>query len=153
MLKRREIDEVWLVLSPHNPLKDVAGLWDENKRLELITSAIATRPNIKVCTIEFTLPKPNYTINTLRTLSEQYPEHRFSILIGADNYAIFDKWRAYDEILTHYIIYVYPRRGVERQAGRFDQMIWIDDAPLFDVSSTEIRNRIARGEPIDDLIP
>jgi len=152
MLKRDDVDEVWLVLSPHNPLKEVSGLWDEQKRLTLVESACSRHKGLKVCTVEFGLPKPNYTINTLRYLSKQFPGHTFSMLIGADNYEIFDKWKDYQEILDNYRIYVYPRRGSCRIRGRFEEMKWLMDAPMFDVSSTEIREKIARGENVDDLL-
>jgi len=153
MLLREDVDEVWLVLSPHNPLKEASGLWDEQKRLELVEKACRNNMKIKACTEEFLLPKPNYTIDTLKHLSGKYLEHRFSILIGADNYAIFDRWRAWEKIISNYRIYVYPRKGSERIEGRFDEMVWLEDAPLFDISSTEIRERMARGESVDDLIP
>lgn len=153
MLQREDVDEVWLVLSPHNPLKDISGLWAEQKRLALVRDACEHHNGLKTCTVEFGLPKPNYTINTLRYLSRQFPGHRFSVLIGADNYEIFDKWRDYKEILANYRIYVYPRLGYCRKPGRFDEMEWLWDAPLFNVSSTEIRERMARGECIDDLLP
>lgn len=153
MLQQTGVDEVWLVLSPHNPLKDVSRLWNEEKRLELVKKACRHNALIIVCTVEFSLPKPNYTINTLRHLSVKYPEHKFSILIGADNYAIFDKWQSWEEILSNYKIYVYPRSGSKKIEGRFDEMEWLEDAPLFDISSTEIREKMARGESVDDLIP
>lgn len=153
MLGRDDVDEVWLVLSPHNPLKDVAGLWDEQKRLELVEKACEQHKGLKACTVEFGLPKPNYTINTLRYLARQFPGHRFSMLMGADNYEIFDKWKSWQEILSNYKIFVYPRSGSNRIRGRFEEMEWLMDAPLFNISSTEIRNRIARGECVDDLLP
>lgn len=153
MLGRDDIDEVWLVLSPHNPLKEVSRLWDEQKRLALVNEACEHHPGLKACTVEFGLPKPNYTVNTLRYLARQFPGHNFSLLIGADNYEIFDKWRDYGEILANYKIYVYPRTGYRRIRGRFEEMEWLMDAPLFDISSTEIRERIERGECVDDLIP
>lgn len=153
MLGRDDVDEVWLVLSPHNPLKDVSGLWNEQKRLALVKDACERHKGLKTCTVEFGLPKPNYTINTLRYLTRQFPGHRFSMLIGADNYEIFDKWKDYGEILANYRIYVYPRLGYSKKPGQFDEMIWLVDAPLFDISSTEIRKRMASGECIDDLLP
>lgn len=153
MLSRDDVDEVWLVLSPHNPLKDVAGLWDEQKRLELVEKACEQHKGLKACTVEFGLPKPNYTINTLRHLSRQFPCHSFSMLIGADNYEIFDKWKSWQEILANYKIFVYPRSGSNRILGRFEEMEWLMDAPLFNISSTEIRERLARGECVDNLLP
>jgi len=153
MLRRDDVDEVWLVLSPQNPLKEASGLWDEQKRLALIEDVCSKHDGIKACTVEFGMPRPNYTINTLRYLTRQFPGHRFAILIGADNYEIFDKWKDYGEIIANYKIYVYPRTGSRRIRGRFEEMEWLMDAPLFDVSSTEIREKIERGESVDDLLP
>ena len=91
-------------------------------------------------------------MNTLRILSEKYKDYQFSLLIGADNYAIFDKWYCYDEILRDYEVYVYPREGVEVDRAKFPQMKWLD-APLYPISSTMVREKLARGEAVDDLVP
>jgi len=152
LLEHTDIDELWYVVSPHNPLKLRSDLWNDDLRFRLVTIATDSNPRLKVCDIEFHLPIPSYTINTLRILSNKYKNHQFSLLIGADNYQIFDKWYCFDEILRDYPIYVYPREGVEVDYDKFPQMHWLD-APLYPISSTMIRERLSRGEAVDDLVP
>lgn len=153
VLRNVDVDALWFVLSPHNPLKSPKDLWPEQKRLLLVRQAIEGHVGLEACDVEFSLPKPNYTINTLRHLAAQYPEHTFSILIGEDNYQIFDRWREWQEIINRWPIYVYPREGSESDRTRFPEMHWLDHAPHYNVSSTEIRQRLSRGESIDDLTP
>jgi nicotinate-nucleotide adenylyltransferase len=152
LLEHADVDELWYVVSPQNPLKQKADLWDDLLRYRLACEATKHNPHLSVCDIEFHLPVPSYTVNTLRILSEKYKGYKFSLLIGADNYQIFDKWYCYDEILRNYKIYVYPREGVEVDRNKFPQMNWLD-APLYPISSTMIRERLKRGESIDDLVP
>ncbi len=152
MLEHGGVDELWYVVSPQNPLKKRTDLWDDGLRYRLACEATKGNTRLSVCDVEFDLPKPSYTINTLRTLSERYQDCQFSLLIGADNYAIFDKWYCYDEILRDYEVYVYPREGVVVDRAKFPQMKWLD-APLYPISSTMIRERLARGEAVDDLVP
>lgn len=153
VLNNGDIDELWFVLSLHNPLKSPADLWPEQRRLSLVRQAIDGKNGLKACDVEFSLPKPNYTINTLRHLSAQYPQHTFSILIGEDNYNIFDRWRDWQDIIRNWHIYVYPREGTSSDRNRFPQMQWLDQAPHFNISSTEIRQRLSKGEPVDELTP
>lgn len=153
VLATEDVDALWFVLSPHNPLKNPTDLWSEQKRLSLVQEAIAGHKGIAACDIEFSLPKPNFTINTLRHLSALYPQHTFSVLIGEDNYAIFDHWCDWQEILNNWTIYVYPREGCESNRSRFPQMRWLDNAPHYNISSTEIRHRLSCGESVDDLTP
>ena len=152
LLEHADVDELWFVVSPQNPLKKRADLWDDELRFRLACEATKGNERMAVCDVEFDLPKPSYTVNTLRILSKKYPDCKFSLLIGADNYQIFDKWYCYDEILRDYTIYVYPREGVEVDLARFPQMKWLD-APLYPISSTMIRERLARGENVEDLVP
>ena len=152
LLEHTDIDELWYVVSPQNPLKKRADLWDDELRYRLACEATKHNTRLSVCDVEFLLPIPSYTVNTLRILSERYKDCQFSLLVGADNYAIFDHWYCYDEILRDYEIYVYPREGVEVDKAKFPQMKWLD-APLYPISSTMIRERLARGEAVDDLVP
>lgn len=152
LLEHADVDELWYVVSPQNPLKKRADLWDDELRYRLACEATKGNERMGVCDVEFDLPKPSYTVNTLRMLSEKYPDCQFSLLIGADNYQIFDKWYCYEEILRDYTIYVYPREGVEVDMTKFPQMKWLD-APLYPISSTMVRERLARGESVDDLVP
>ena len=152
LLEHADVDELWYVVSPQNPLKKRTDLWDDELRYRLACEATKGNERMGVCDVEFDLPKPSYTVNTLRILSEKYPDCQFSLLIGADNYQIFDKWYCYEEILRDYTIYVYPREGVEVDMTKFPQMKWLD-APLYPISSTMVRERLARGESVDDLVP
>ena len=152
LLEHADVDELWFVVSPQNPLKKRADLWDDELRFRLACEATKGNERMAVCDVEFDLPKPSYTVNTLRMLSKKYPNCKFSLLIGADNYQIFDKWYCYDEILRDYTIYVYPREGVEVDMTKFPQMKWLD-APLYPISSTMIREKLERGESVEDLVP
>ena len=148
-------DETVLIVSPHNPVKKSADLAPEFNRYEMCELACAESKHldrILVSAVEFTLDKPSYTINTLRYLNRNFgAQMRFSLLIGADNMAIFDKWRAHDEILRDYEIMVYPRRGYA-DIKYADRVRYLADAPLFDISATAIRDAVGRGESIDDKV-
>ena len=152
LLEHSDIDELWYVVSPQNPLKQRADLWDDELRYKLACLATQYNPRLFVCDIEFYLSKPSYTINKLLVLSKKYPEYQFSLLIGADNYQIFDRWYCYDEILRDYSIYVYPREGVVVDYNKFPQMRWLE-APLYPISSTMIREMLSQNKDIGDLIP
>ena len=148
-------DEVVLVVSPQNPLKPSDALAPELDRFEMaeIACAASKYPDrIKPSAVEFLLEKPSYTVRTLRYLRETHGhDMQFSILMGADNAERLDRWKEYDEILDHYKIYVYPRRGAT--AGRFaDRVVCLADAPLYDFSSTAIREAAERGEQIAPMV-
>jgi nicotinate-nucleotide adenylyltransferase len=146
---------VILIVSPQNPHKQSAGLAPEFSRYEMCTAACQTSKypeRILVSAVEFTLPRPSYTIDTLRFLSENFGDKmHFSILIGADNVERFDMWKEYEQILAHYPIFVYPRSGysVEKFA---DRMTYLEGAPLFDFSATDVREAFAVGKPIDTMV-
>ena len=162
VVNNTDLDEVWLMVSPNNPLKDASILADEQKRLAAAKEAIgdgrlASGKRIIVSDFEFTLPRPNYTANTLRALAKAYPEHEFTLIIGEDNLNIFNKWREYQYILDNYRIFVYPRRdkaGTQRAtqpaAGTQPReatlpakgTIFLTGAPYFDISSTELRKNL-----------
>ncbi|MBK9282809.1 MAG: nicotinate-nucleotide adenylyltransferase [Sphingobacteriaceae bacterium] len=137
-----ELDEVWLVLSPHNPLKNKAGLLNQNERLHLINLALDFNPKIKVSTIEFQLAQPSYTINTLAHLKEKHPDKKFSLIMGQDNLATFHKWKNYEQILANHKIFVYPRTSAI--ASEFDnhEKVQFTQAPIMEISSTFIRNAV-----------
>ncbi|NDV46633.1 nicotinate-nucleotide adenylyltransferase [Paludibacter sp. 221] len=143
ILKLRLVDEIWFIVSPHNPLKKDSDLIDEKYRFEMLKLATAHNKNMKVSDIEFSMPKPSYTIDTLHLLSSEYPGYAFYLLIGSDNALVFDKWKSYEEILAEYSVLVYPRRGYNfiEVASKFPQMQLLD-TPYYDISSTEIRNNI-----------
>ena len=142
-LEQCGLDEVWLMVSPQNPLKQETDLLADNLRYEMVQQALQDVDGIVASDYEFHLPKPSYTWNTLQHLSKDYPNRQFTLIIGGDNWAHFERWRRWKDILCHYNVAVYPR----------DQYIGTFDAPLLDVSSTEIRQRIASGEGIQGMVP
>ena len=146
------VDEVWLIRSPLNPLKVNAAdtLAPDEDRQKMLELAIAGHRGLKVCCIEDTLPKPNYTVNTLQALQKLFPGEEFHLIVGMDNWLIFDRWKAYDTILTDFHLVVYPRPGYEMAEVEalqdFVGRVRFVDAPLYDISSTEIREAIAQGK-------
>ncbi|MCL4153505.1 UNVERIFIED_CONTAM: hypothetical protein GTU68_018973 [Idotea baltica] len=150
------LDEVWMVITPHSPFKKKSTLLADNHRYQLVQIATEDYPKIKPSTIEFDLPQPNYTINTLVHLAEKYPQHQFNLIMGEDNLASFHKWKNYEVILEGYSIYVYPRifKG-EKTKTKFENHPKISsvDAPIMEISSTFIRNAIANKKNIQPLLP
>ena len=142
-LTQCRLDEVWLMVSPQNPLKQQADLLDDSLRFSLAKQALENVDGVVACDYEFRLPKPSYTWSTLQHLSNDYPDHRFSLLIGGDNWARFERWWHWKDILLHYNVIVYPR----------DKYTGTIDVPLLDVSSTEIRQKVKSGESISGLVP
>lgn len=143
IVEHTDLDEVWLMVSPNNPLKDKRILADEQERLKQVKTAIAGKKGLVASDFEFHLPRPSYTADTLRALSHAYPEHIFSLIIGADNLCILPKWKEYTYILAHYRIFVYPRHGYQIDSVIYKGDIQVlRDAPYFDISSTEIRNNL-----------
>ena len=135
------LDEVWLMVSPNNPLKAASGLMDEKMRYHLAQLATAELEGIRPSDFELHLPRPSYTINTLEQLTAAYPQHQFSLIIGSDNMAIFHKWKDWQRILALYPIIVYPREGDDIAAlkQQYPMMHVIEGAPLLNISATEIR--------------
>jgi nicotinate-nucleotide adenylyltransferase len=149
LLDNQLVDEVWFVVSPCNPLKDPATQMDEFIRLDMVVAAIRDKPRLKASDIEFTMPVPSYTIDTLHQLTKQYPEHDFALMIGSDNAVIFDQWKNWQEILKSFPVYVYPRRGCDFSsvAEIYPQMQLLN-TPFYDISSTQIREMIGKGEDV-----
>ena len=155
VVRNTDLDEVWLMVSPNNPLKDASILADEQVRLQEAKEALRRlgdgAKGIVVSDFEFTLPRPNYTANTLRELQKQYPQHEFTLIIGEDNLAIFPRWREYTYLLENFRILVYPRKGSSKSV---EQMIkeletthikgvqLLANAPYFEISSTELRKNL-----------
>jgi len=143
------VDEVWFVVSPCNPLKKQQDLLDEYLRLDMLILAIKDQPSFKASDIEFTMPIPSYTIDTLNLLRREYPEREFCLIIGSDNALVFDQWKNYQEILDKYDVLVYPRDGYN-----FDEVInkyptmRLLDTPFYQISSTDIRNSIAKNQDV-----
>lgn len=141
-------DELWFVVTPCNPFKRDQQLWDDDLRLELARRATSGCPFLNVCDVEFTLPRPSYTANTLRRLQELYPEHAFTLLMGGDNWAGFPKWRESEQILKMCRVIIYPRPGYELDASLLPDRVRVLEAPLLDVSSTFIRAAMAQGRDV-----
>ncbi|MGV6829775.1 MAG: nicotinate (nicotinamide) nucleotide adenylyltransferase [Flavobacteriales bacterium] len=148
------LDEVWLVVTPHNPHKKKATLLADNHRLTMVRIAVEDYPKLQASNIEFNLPQPNYTVNTLAYLEEKYPKHLFSLIMGEDNLKSFHKWKNYEVILDRYSIYVYPRiscGSIESQFNKHPKITKID-APIMEVSSTFIRKAMKEGKNIQPLL-
>ncbi len=165
VIENTDLDELWLMVSPNNPLKPANLLAPEGERLAAVSKAIKDIPHVKASDFEFSLPRPSYTANTLRELQKAYPDTEFTLIIGEDNIAIFDRWREYEFILANFRIFVYPRRenlsdedltakhsnspqdGLTTQWSNsvaVKEIRYLSGAPLFDISSTQIRNQQAK---------
>jgi nicotinate-nucleotide adenylyltransferase len=146
------IDELWFVVSPQNPFKNAAGLLNEQHRLRLVQAAIEDEVKLKASNIEFKLPRPSYTINTLTYLVEKYPKYHFSIVMGSDGFQNIAKWKNAEAILKNYTILIYKRPGFEITETHGAQ-VQIQDAPLLEISSTYIRKIIREKKSIRYLVP
>ncbi|MBQ0056486.1 MAG: nicotinate-nucleotide adenylyltransferase [Bacteroidales bacterium] len=148
------VDELWLIRSPQNPLKPASGLMDDDVRLHILQIAIEGHPSLRICDIEDHLPRPSYTFVTLNELHRRYPEHDFYLVIGADNWLIFDHWREWETILSDFHVIVYPRPGYPLPVidKHLYPTVTVADAPQYDISSTEIRQRLSQGESLDGLV-
>jgi nicotinate-nucleotide adenylyltransferase len=153
MLEYTDLDRIWFVVSPHNPLKKKSSLLDEKHRLQLVKLAIGDNNRLKASDIEFKLPQPSYTVITLAHLKEKYPNDEFVLIMGADNLENFHKWRNYEEILKQHQLYVYPRH--ESQDGAFQNHPNVKraNAPLMQVSSTDIRQAIQDKKDVRYYVP
>ena len=148
VIENTDLDELWLLVSPLNPLKAESQelrAKSEEERLEGVREAIRDIPGLVASDFEFGLPRPSYTANTLRELQRAYPEHEFTLIIGEDNIAIFDQWREWEYIAKNFRIFVYPRKGSSKivdcrlKIEDFRSLVYLKGAPTFDISSTAIR--------------
>ncbi|AOC94944.1 putative nicotinate-nucleotide adenylyltransferase [Flavobacterium anhuiense] len=165
MAEFADLDQIWMVVTPHNPLKKKATLLDDQQRLQMVYLATEDYPKIKPSDIEFKLPQPSYTVITLAHLQEKYPNHEFSLIMGEDNLKTLHKWRNYEVILENHDIYVYPRLEAKGRTGeaisdepenlelKSHLKIHVIDAPIVEISSTFIRNSIKEGKNIQPLLP
>lgn len=145
------LDEIWFVLSPLNPLKNAKDLLPEHQRLQLLEVGIQPYSYFKVSTLEFELPKPSYTYYSLREYVKRHPDFCFSIIMGNDAMLSIEKWKNYQEIITNYTIYLYPRQNINLPP--LPENIIPTDAPLQNISSTEIRYKIKHHEAVNDMVP
>ncbi|MEQ3663344.1 MULTISPECIES: nicotinate (nicotinamide) nucleotide adenylyltransferase [unclassified Olleya] len=155
LVENSDLDQIWFVVTPHNPFKKKSTLLDNHHRLEMVYLATKDYDTLKESDIEFNLPQPNYTVNTLAYLTEKYPEKEFSLIMGEDNLKSFHKWKNYQVILDHHNIYVYPRISDGKVETQFDNHPKIHhiEAPIMEISSTLIRNSIKAGKNIKPLLP
>lgn len=147
------LDEIWLMLSPQNPLKPLPGGASDADRENMLRLATDGSQKLHVCTDEFSMPRPSYTINTLHTLAERYPNYRFTLIIGADNWLIFDRWREYDRIIEEFGVMIYPRPGYPIDAATLPDGVELTDAPVCSLSSTFLREAVASGRSIEHMVP
>lgn len=153
MVQHSDLDQIWMVVSPHNPHKDKKSLAKDHDRLHLVNLAIGDNARIKASDIEFSLPKPSYTVDTLAYLAEKYPQHAFSLIMGGDNLATFHKWKNYEKILSDHHIYVYDRPGYELGDLVAHHTVTILEAPLLSISASYIRQQIRDDKSIQYLVP
>lgn len=147
------LDELWFVITPHNPLKKRDDLMDDRLRLELVEAAIAGYAKFRASDIEFTLPQPTYTIDTLRILDRTYPDREFHFIMGADNWAFIERWKESETIINNYPILIYPRKGFEIQIPQKYPHIRAVEAPMIEISSTFIRQAINDNKDVRFFLP
>lgn len=146
LIRKGFLDELWLMVSPLNPLKQGRNdILDDKARLELVRLATTHDANIRVCDLEMHMPRPSYMVRTLEALRDSYPQHQFTLVIGSDNWLRFPQWKDSDEIMRHHPILIYPRPGYELDASTLPPGVRLVNTPLLDISSTQIREAIARG--------
>lgn len=154
MATKGGLNEVWMIVSPHNPLKDKQSLAKDHDRLHLVHLAIGDNMKIKASNIEFNLPKPSYTIDTLTHLKEMYPNYNFALIMGGDNLLSLPKWKNYEKILNENLIFVYQRPQYD--LGNLQNHVNVkimEDTPLLDISASYIRNCIKEKHSIQYLVP
>jgi nicotinate-nucleotide adenylyltransferase len=153
LCRQEGFDEVWFTVTPHNPLKEKRALSPVNTRIAMLQLAIDRCPQFRVCDIECTLPQPSYTINTLTALRGRYPQHAFTLIIGADNWANLTQWKDYRRILDEFNVMIYPRNGYDlHTAPRFPKTKSID-APEVHISSSMVREAVKAGKDIRQFVP
>ena len=153
ILRLSTLDEIWFMVSPQNPLKPQNELLDDHLRLEMTHTALQKEPKLIACDTEFHLSKPSYTWSTLRHLSTEHPETSFTLIIGADNWLVFNQWAHHEDILRNYEIIIYPRLNAPINKQSLPHNVHLLDTPLYNISSTEVRRRIQQGEDVNQLIP
>ncbi len=154
MVEFSDLDEVWFVVTPHNPHKKKKTLLDDHHRLAMVNIAVEDFPKLQASNVEFTLPQPNYTVHTLAHLEEKFPDKNFCLIMGEDNLKSFQKWKNYEVILERYSIYVYPRISEGTVETQFDNHKKIKKvaAPIIELSSTFIRKGIKSGKNIKPML-
>lgn len=153
VIEHTDLDKIWFVVSPHNPLKESHTLLNEYDRLHLAELAIKGNNKFRASNIEFHLPKPSYTIDTLTYLSEKFPLEKFTVIMGSDSYQNLHRWKNYEQLLGQYKVVVYLRPGfVVDEVGKHKN-VTVLKAPLLDISATHIRTQVKEGKSIQYLVP
>lgn len=147
-----DLDKVWLVVSPHNPLKPQSALLNEHDRFHLVEMAIKDEVRLRASNIEFSLPRPSYTVDTLTYLQEKFPTQEFAIIMGSDSFQNLPRWKNYEQIVKNYPIYIYRRPGHEI-TDTFGAKVEILDAPMLDISATDIRRWLKEGKSVRYMVP
>jgi len=153
MAEYSDLDQIWFVVSPQNPFKQKSSLLSDYHRLELVNRSIENYTKLKASNIEFGLPKPSYTIDTLTYLKEKFPANEFSLIVGSDNLKSFSKWKNYELILQNHDLYVYPRPGFKDEEVQLEGNIHLVNAPLMEISSSFIREAIKNKKEIPYFMP
>jgi nicotinate-nucleotide adenylyltransferase len=153
MATQTDMDEVWFVVSPHNPLKKKSSLAPDYDRLHLVQLAIGDNPLLRASNIEFSLPQPSFTVDTLAHLKDKFPEKTFVLIMGGDNLATLHKWKNYEVILKYYEIYVYLRPGHQTDQWAEHPSVTLCEAPLMHISSSYIRQCIRQDLSVQYLVP
>src|SRR5690606_31018607 len=151
-----DMDELWFVVSPQNPFKEKKSLLKDTNRLDMVQLAIQNYPKMRASNVEFSLPQPSYTIDTLAHLKEQYPQYSFALIMGEDNLKSLHKWKNAEKLMNDYQIIVYPRvsNGDEEKQHQFQhENISLIQAPVIEISATEIRNMIKQGKNVRPMLP
>ena len=152
IINNTDLSELWFVISPQNPFKNKTALLNENHRLRLVKTAIEGEQHLRASNVEFKLPRPSYTIDTLTYLSEKFQNNKFSIIMGSDSFQNLEKWKNYESLVSNYPIYIYKRPGFEIVKKKIADIIFLE-APLLEISSTHIRELIKKGKSIRYLVP
>ncbi|MGB4448085.1 MAG: nicotinate (nicotinamide) nucleotide adenylyltransferase [Cloacibacterium sp.] len=156
ILENSDMDELWFVVSPQNPFKDKKSLLTDHNRLDMVQLAVKNYPKMRASNVEFSLPKPSYTIDTLTYLKEKYPNYSFALIMGEDNLDSLPKWKNAEKLMSDYQIIVYPRtfEGEKKDSEYLQhENISIVNAPIIELSATEIRNMIKEGKNVRPMLP
>lgn len=149
-----DLDEVWFVVTPHNPLKDPGDLLEDSVRLEMVRLALEEFDHMFVSDVEFQMPRPSYTIDTLTRLKEKYPDKDFTLIVGGDNWKRFHRWKQSEQLIDNYQIVVYPRLDEEVVIPeQLQSSVWLAEAPIVEISSTFIRESIKKGKNMRAFLP
>ena len=153
MIEFTDIDNVWFIISPHNPLKEKSTLLPDVNRLYMVNVAVEDEPKFSASNVEFHMPQPSYTIDTLTYLQEKYPTHDFTLLAGSDIFPTFHKWKNHEQLLSLYSFYIYPRPFTKAHSFETHPSLTYVKAPLFEISSSFIRNGIKEGKNMAYFLP